>query len=346
MRINRLISIILLVFLSLGTVSMSSSATTVRAKLDSTIIMMGKLTDLKVEVIQEKNVKGRFPIFDRIGERGYVGVCGDSIELRAPSKIDTIDKNGRLNISYTIPIQGFDSGYYKLPELQFVTNRDTTFSNSVVLKVVPVLANANDPIDDYANVSDPENPSIFDIVPDWMINYWWIILIVLILLATIAYIYYRYKKDGTILKKKPIPTPYEVAYRSLIDLKSRKLWEQGEEKEYYTDLTDILRVYLYGRFGLNAMEMTSRQIMSRLRNVEEAKDQRKYLRKILDMADFVKFAKVRPLPEDNIESMDFALKFIEETKPVPVVEDESKAESDSKEGNSDNKSKVRKGGKE
>lgn len=324
MRITRFLYIILLAFLSLGIVRINASATTVRAKLDSTVTIMGKLTNLEVEVIQDKKVKGRFPIFDKISEKGYVGVCGDSIEMRAPSKIDTIEKNGKLSISYTIPVQGFDSGYYKLPELQFVANGDTTYSNTISLKIAPVLAEATDPINDYANVADPENPSVFDHLPNWLINYWWLILLALLLIAGIIYIILRYKKEGTILKKKPIPTPYEVAILCLQNLKGKKLWEQGLEKEYYTELTDILRIYLYGRFGLNAMEMTSRQIMSKLKSIEETKDQRKYFRKILDMADFVKFAKVRPLPEDNIESMDFAFKFIEDTKPVPViVEDDS-----------------------
>ena len=72
------------------------------------------------------------------------------------------------------------------------------------------------------------------------------------------------------------------------------------------------------------MEMTSRQILGSLKNNKETKDKREYIRQIVNMADFVKFAKVRPLPEDNIASYDNAVKFVEETKPLPPVEDQDK----------------------
>lgn len=301
----------------------SASRVLVKAKLDSTILMMGKMTNLSITVDQEKGVKGHFPIFKELKENGIVGLCGDSVELRAPSKADTVENGGMLIITYSVPVQSFDSGYYKLPEIAFVTGRDTARSNSVALKVVPVVVDSKTPINDYANVSDPENSSIFDRLPDWVVEYWWILLI-LILLAVAAFILWRrYRKEGTILKKKPEPTPYEKAIAGLRELKEKKLWEQGMEKEYFTDLTDILRNYLYGRFGINAMEMTSRQILGAMKNNAETKDKRNYIRQILNMADFVKFAKVRPLPDDNIASYDNALKFVEETKPLPVPEDDA-----------------------
>ena len=76
-----------------------------------------------------------------------------------------------LHIEYTIPVQAFDSGYYQLPEIAFVVGRDTAFSNKLALKVVPVVVDANTPIYDYANVADPEDKSIFDAVPDWVLDY-------------------------------------------------------------------------------------------------------------------------------------------------------------------------------
>ena len=107
----------------------------------------------------------------------------------------------------------------------------------------------------------------------------------------------------------------------------------------FTELTDILRTYLYRRFGINAMEMTSRQILAAISADKETKDKKPLVRQILDMADFVKFAKVRPLPADNIQSYENAVKFVEDTKPVPVEE--------AKEGNETggNKNEVKGGEK-
>lgn len=324
MRLNKKISLLTIALLLLSALNVSAGKTIVKAKLDSTILLMGKTTGLQITVDQDKGVKGVIPLFSKIKENGVIGVCGDSVELRAPKSIDTTENENRLKIVYNVPVQSFDSGYYELPEIEFVNGRDTVRSNRVALKVVPVPnLTADSPIDEYANVSDPENPSIFDSLPDWMIDFWWVI--VLIILAIVAFLiaWRKYKKDGKLIGKKYIPTPYEVATASLRELKEKKLWEQGMEKEYFTELTDILRLYLYGRFGINAVEMTSRQILAAMKANPEIKDKRPMIRQILNMADFVKFAKVRPLPEDNIAAFDNARKFVIETKPVEPVEGDS-----------------------
>lgn len=342
----------LLMFVAMLNVPVEASQTLITAKLDSTILMMGKMTHLNVVVEQKKEAKGYFPIFSEVKEKGIAGVCGDSVELRAPIKADTSERNGKWHIEYAIPVQAFDSGYYQLPQIAFVIGRDTALSNTTALKVVPVNVEANTPIDDYANVADPENKSIFDAVPDWLLDYWWIILLVALVIAAAIVAWLKYQKDGQLIGKKIIPTPYEIAIDKLKKLKEQKLWEQGLEKEYYTELTDILRNYLYGRFGINAVEMTSRQILASLKNNKETKDKRDYFRQILSMADFVKFAKVRPLPEDSIASYDNAMRFVEETKPIVLPEEnelsakntpKSKMSYDKKMSYNNKRSKSRKG---
>ncbi|MDE6682849.1 MAG: cell wall anchor protein [Muribaculaceae bacterium] len=310
----------------------ASASPVIKAKLDSATVVMGSITSLHLTVEQDPGVKGHFPLFKIAYEKGYAGLCGDSVELRAPMKIDTIKNNNSLTIKYDVPVQSFDSGFYKLPELEFVAGVDTFRSNNVALKVLPVAnVTAETPIADYANVADPENPSIFDSLPDWLINYWWIFVIVIGIVIASIWLWKRYRDTGRILPKKPEPTPYEVAIAGLRGLKEKKLWENGMEKEYFTELTDILRIYLYRRFGINAMEMTSRQILAALSSNKETKDKKPMIRQILDMADFVKFAKVRPLPADNIKSLENAMTFVEQTKPLPP--EEKNGEDDAKKGN-------------
>lgn len=228
-----------------------------------------------------------------------------------------------MKILMEIPIQSFDSGLYQIPEFVYVAGNDTVRSNELALKVIPVRVSEKDSIDDYASTSEPADKSILDFLPDFIYDFWWLIFILIAAIAGMLYLLKRYRKEGHILPKKPEPTPYEVAISSLISLKEKKLWEQGMEKEYFTKLTEILRIYLYGRFGINAMEMTSRQILASLSKNPEIKEKRSYMRQILDMADFVKFAKVRPLPDDNVASYNNALRFVEETKPVETSEEAS-----------------------
>lgn len=322
MSLKRFYSLLFLVVI----VAVSAfSAPVVKAKLDSVTIVMGRTTTLTLTVTQQKNIKGNFPLLSAVSQNGVIPVCGDSVEFRTPSKIDTIINGDIMNITLSVPVQSFDSGLYKLPELVYVAGHDTVMSNSLHLKVVPVAANADDPIYDYAGTADPADPSIFDILPDWLLDYWWIVIIVAAAIAVFVVAIRRYRVNGSFIPPKPQPSPYEVAIYQLNLLKDMKLWEQGLEKEYFTELTDILRNYLEKRFGINAMEMTSRQIMESLTNNPEVKDKRQYFRQILDMADFVKFAKVRPLPDDNIASFDNALKFVEETKPMPVVSNDDQS---------------------
>lgn len=299
----------------------------VTARLDSVNLLMGKMTTLYMEVVQDKGKPGGFPMFrDANPSLGYVGVCGDSIELRTSYKADTVDiGSGRIQINYQIPLQAFDSGTYRLPEFVYVSESDSARSNALTLNIVPVNVTADDPIAGFAKAADPEGSQFFDFAPDWLADYWWLILLVLALAAATVWAIRRYKKEGTVLPKKPEPTPYEVAITGLRKLKEKKLWEQGMEKEYFTDLTDILRTYLDKRFGINAMEMTSREIMDNLYD-SDVKDKRDYMRQILNVADFVKFAKVRPLPADNIAAYDNAVKFVEETKPMPVENPEESTE--------------------
>lgn len=322
---SRRFKTILIALTFLCTLNFASAKVTVTAKLDSVNLLMGNMTTLGLEVVQDKGKPGGFPMFRNVDPSlGYVGVCGDSIELRTSFKADTVELgSGRIQINYKVPLQAFDSGTYRLPEFVYVSESDTARSNALTLQVVPVKVTADDPIAGFAPVAEPEGKKFFDFVPDWLADFWWIIIIALLAIAAFIWAMRRYKKEGTVLKKKPEPTPYETAMKNLRELKARNLWEQGMEKEYFTRLTDILRIYLDKRFGINAMEMTTREIMDRLYE-SDVKDKRDYVRQILSVADFVKFAKVRPLPADNIAAYENAVKFVEETKPEPIADDSDK----------------------
>lgn len=296
----------------------------VSARLDSLQMVMGRLNTLNIEVVEPNSSKGVFPQFSNPAEPGgSVGVCGDSVEIRTAYTADTVDVgNGRRKINFKYPVQAFDSGYFRLPEILYVSGNDTARSGSVALQVVPVKVAETDSISDYATYAEPAGSQFFDFVPDWLADFWWLILIVLLSLVAFLFVILRKKKKiPSIVKPKPEPHPYDVAVKALEKLREKKLWEQGLEKQYYTELTDIIRIYLSKRFHINAMEMTSKQIMQTLAADKELKEKRGYVRQILDMADFVKFAKVRPLPQDNVASWERAMDFVKETRPEPAAEE-------------------------
>ena len=145
----------------------------------------------------------------------------------------------------------------------------------------------------------------------------------LLLICVIAYIVKRIRAKKSLIpfkKEEPKLPPHEQAIKELDEIKQQKLWQQGRSKEYYTLITDTLRKYIEERFGINAMEMTSGEILELIRKNSEAQSVYDNLRQILQLADFVKFAKMNPLPDENDLSMMNAYLFVNQTKEEEMVE--------------------------
>ena len=289
--------------------------TTIKAKLDSAYLLMGRQTGMHIEIVQDKNATGYIPVTD-----------GDTltrnVEIVGWRNSDTTDLgNNRIQIDRDLILQSFDSGLYTLPPILYISGKDTFRTEKTTLKVIPVNVDTLKNINDYKNVENPDTKWT-DYLPDFITDYWWIILLFILIVASAFYIIYRIQKGKPIalplLPKKKLLPPYEEAIEALTALKAASLWQNGQEKEYYTRLTDILRHYIDRRFGVNAMEMTTSQILALLTAIE-AKGAKEELKKILDVADFVKFAKMKPLADENEQSCRLATEFLEKTKPVEIV---------------------------
>lgn len=321
------ISYIILLYIMMLTAGVSNAGNTIiSAKMDSTLLLMGKKTSIHVEIVQDKGIKGYF-----VNESA--DTLNKYVEISARLKADTVDiGNNREQINRDIIIQSFDSGMYVIPAFEYVVGKDTFLSKELTLKVLPVKVDSLSTIHDFKAVAEP--PFFFtDYLPEFLVDYWWLILIILLLSAFGIYAYFKWFKKGKVPfmgKPEIVIPPFDEAIMKLTQLKSEKLWEAGQDKEYYTRLTDILRNYIDRRFGINAMEMTSSQIIDVLRRNEETMPVNDQLNKILEMADFVKFAKMRPLPEDNEVSYQRAVNFVNETKPVEIVANEAETNSNDK----------------
>ncbi len=326
------ISYIFLLYIIMFTASITNAGNTiVSAKMDSSLLLMGKKTSIHVEIVQDKGSKGYF-----VNEGA--DTLNKYVEVSARLEADTTDiGNNREQINRDIIIQSFDSGMYVIPAFKYVVGKDTFTTKDLTLKVLPVKVDSLSTIHDLKAVSEP--PFFFtDYLPEFIVNYWWLILIILLLIAFGIFAYYKWFRKGVvpfISKPEVIIPPFEEAIMKLTQLKSEKLWESGQDKEYYTRLTDILRNYIDRRFDINAMEMTSSQIIEVLRRNEETMPVNDQLNKILEMADFVKFAKMRPMPEDNEVSYQRAVNFVNETKPIEKVADQAQSD------NNENREEVK-----
>lgn len=321
-RISLLAAITAASALSLG----AQGVVSVKAGIDSVDVLQGRLRTVQVEIIQDASVSGGRWNIDVAAQPAAPGQeaapavleLTPGVELHTKGTPDTTALgNGRLQITRTLLVQPFDSGDVVLPPFEYVVGADTFRSNPLAMKVYTADVDSMTTI--HALAPAIAAPSHFwDWVPDWIADYWWAYLLCLVVLAG-AYVGWRiYSRGGLKALAKPAPKPvppYERAINSLRTLRERKLCERGQEREFYTELTEILREYLEGRFGINAMEMTSTQIKNAVRANSTTARSSAQMNEILEMADFVKFAKMRPLPEDNQRTYAQAVNFVENTKP-------------------------------
>ena len=184
---------------------------------------------------------------------------------------------------------------------------------------------ANTMLKDDGLYTQKNLPFIFSEIRDYTI-YGVIVLIILSLVAWYAVWYMRNKWQGRVREVKPAPKlpPHVVAIKALDELRNRKLWQNGKHKLYYSTLTEILRLYIEGRWDVGALEMTSDEIITALRDVDIKHDSRSNLITILRTADMVKFAKALPEAEENEQLFTYAYYFVENTKSVTAEHNEQK----------------------
>ncbi len=291
-----------------------------KAELTNHHIVMGDTTSMRIEIVQPKNVVAMagLEVKDSISS---------AVELGDIIACDTTDLgNNRIQINATYIVQAFDSGEWHLNPALVIEPDTIRCDIPLVIRVSPVKVDPNGDIKDFAPVLSPIRKWL-DYVPNWVVTLWWVWVLLLIAGALLfAYLKWWRKGKNPLRREKKRKPPYEEAVERLQLLKSKQLWQNGREKDYYTGLTDILREYIDRRFGVNAVEMTSSEIMDALKHNSETKLVNEQLSEILAIADFVKFAGQRPLADDNERSYQRALNFVDATKPQPVVEGKAPAD--------------------
>jgi hypothetical protein len=308
--------------------------TLIDVKIDSAAILIGEQTalHLTVTIDRDKNVQVVIP-----GDTLMRGV-----EVLNFSKPDSsIIENNRLLIKQDILITSFDSALYLLPPLKVIDGLDTVYSNQVALKVSTIPVDVDNPAD-FFDIKEVWKPPF--VLADY---YSWIfgILITLFLICVVGYIIQRMRNRKLIVpfkREAPKLPPHEQAIMELNQVKRQKLWQQGRNKEYYTSITEILRRYIVDRFGINAMEMTSGEILDIIKKYNEADSVYENLKQILQLSDFVKFAKWNPLPNENDLSMMNAYLFVNQTKPTIIATSDTKEDEEDNMDNETNDSTVTK----
>lgn len=222
--------------------------------------------------------------------------------------LDTLAiKNGNKELEVKLLLTSFDSGYFKLPFMVALTPQgDTIYLDS------PFLDVTNTPVDTANFVMHPIKGQMKYPVTFKEVLPWSALAIVLGVLGYLLYRYIRYRKENRGLFGKPVVSdpPHIVALRELDRIRGEQLWQNGEEKLYYTGITDALREYIEARFGVSAMEKTSSEILADLSDKKIEQRNYKELDELFKTADLVKFAKYVPQNAENEEAIPMAVRFV------------------------------------
>jgi hypothetical protein len=280
----------LLLFFCLLPLLSEAQSIKIKTLFDSTSITIGDQIRFRIEIDQPKNARVQMPVL--------TDTLAGKIEIVKAFPADTSKKDDQLHIRQDYLISCFDSGFYQVNPIVFpfemAQHKDTISSAPAFLKVNSM------PLDTAKDVRDIKPPlnAPFSLAEIWL--YLLIALGLILIGFAVWYLIKKSRKEPILTSKKVIEPPHVVAIRELDKLRAEKLWQNNKAKEYYTRLTEIVRVYIEHQFGIYALEMTSDEIIHALKGVNfEDEKSIDLLRSMFLSADLVKFAKSEPLPDEN-----------------------------------------------
>ena len=293
-------------------------ALVVSAAIDSTTLFIGDQTDLHLRATCEAGEQVQMPV---LAEQ-----LVDGIEIVDRTIVDTTTlQDGRVQYNQYLTLTSFQDSLFYIEPLAFVSGDDTVWSESLMLNVVQPFE------------MDSTDMAITDIKGIYKAPIWWwgILRWVLLALAIagvgvggyylITYLRNRFgDASATDVPTEPLRPAEEVALEKLDAIREQKIWQSGQVKEYHTQLTDVVREYIARRFEVSSTEQTCDETLRAMRGLlSDKKELYEDLRKMLTLADLVKFAKWTTTPDENELSLRSAYAFVKETTPIKEEEKES-----------------------
>lgn len=224
------------------------------------------------------------------------------LEIVEKGKIDTVTSGNTFSLKQRLIVTGFDSGKYYIPSFQFQITANGQaqqyFTDSIPVEVQTVAVDTTKAFKPIKEIEEVK----FSI---W--EYWKEMLAALVLIAFIIFlVLYFVRNKRTSIPSRSMKAPPEKAHdkalRLLNELKDKQYMQQGRGKEYFSEMSDIVRTYLEERYSITAMEQTTDELLSLLKkqtdNKAELRKVRPELKLILRTADLAKFAKANPLPDE------------------------------------------------
>ena len=287
----------------------------VNAEVDSMMMWVGQQTGLRVSVTCDAGLDVAFPAYRDTIVRG--------LEIIPPITTDTqyVNNGQRMTLTRNYTVTCFDSALIYIPSIPVKVNGTEYESNRLALAFMTYDIPEGQETQIFGPKENMKTPVKLYEAKGLLI--YWILAILAIGLG--VYLFIRFKDDKPIIRRIKIEPKVPAHVRAISGIE--ELRQSGgphseDAKGYYTQLTDILREYINERFGFNATEMTSDEILEHLEQNRD-KESLAELRDLLSTSDMVKFAKFKPMLNENDRNLVSALEFVNDTK-IEVSEENLK----------------------
>jgi hypothetical protein len=283
----------------------------VKAEIDTTSIRIGEQFQLKISIDETQNV-----IIPKIQLKG--------LEVIDSTRIDTI-KNSLIR---RYILTGFDSGAFYIPQQQIFVKNQAFLTDSLLINIATIAIDTLK-VKKFPIKSIKKEPYTFD---DFRIYIYLILAILAIIGFWIYWFVIRKRKETEDAPTYRTLPPFEEAILRLNELDEKLLWQNNKIKEYYSELTEIVRGYIESELKVPALENTTDEVLAMIKDfknadsIETSKETIKKLKDLLQEADLVKFAKSKPLAieiEDDRRDAEF---IIGNLKPKQIIEKEDELE--------------------
>ena len=278
--------------------------------IDTTKNKIGAEFKLTIKTSVDTLSKVVFPNLKNIG----------ALEVIRSYPIDTVKNDDRYELIKKYGLTQFDSGKYSIPSIKIFINSKPYMTDSLLVEVANVQVDTlKQKMYDIKGIT-PVKSSLGD---------WWKYLLVLALILGIGALVYWFvkKQQRKKIEEEVYKTPIEKATSLLNSLEKKELWQKGEVKEYYSELTDIARNYIEEAIEIPAMESTTSELILGLRAASVRKKMTvsqetiQNLERVLKQADLVKFAKSKPLDyeiEEDKNKIQKAIITLDSSIPVEL----------------------------
>ena len=304
-------TVLFLIFALMAATGIKAQNVEVEGKVNDTKVQVGKpfTLDLSLKVPYGWFVEWNDFAIDTLSEQ---------IDIIKRGNVErTADADSNVIVKQQLALMTFDTGQIQLPAvgLKYAKSFDDpmrlqAFTDPVDLYATTMVVDTLQP---YKPIVEPLAApiSMKEVFP------WLLVALLAVLLGLGVWFFLKRRKthvdaDGNIVRGPIIP-PYDKAVGDLKRLREEKMWQSGKVKEYFSSLTDIAREYIEGQFGVNAVEMTTDDILNEIKPLHFKKETYDKLKDTMEVADLVKFAKYSASTLESDTALTSMTEFVNES---------------------------------